>query len=276
MPCYDHIVIVVEENHAFNELIGSTNAPFINKLANTGALFNNSHGIGHPSQPNYIALYSGSTQGVKNDECLDDDSPFNAPNLGAALIKRGLSFKGYAETMPSEGYLGCTLHFNAYTLGFIYGRKHTPWVNWIGTCNNCIPASASVPLTEFPADTNFNKLPTVCFVIPNMDDDMHNIGIAGDDAAIQRGDKWLKDNLGAYANWAKRHNSLLIITFDEDDKATKNANRIPTIFFGDRVSRGEYPELINHYSVLHTIETMYDLPATEKIPPSVITDVWKN
>ncbi len=275
MPHYDHIVIVVEENHAFNELIGSNNAPFINSLANNGALFNNSHGVGHPSQPNYLALYSGSTHNITSDVCLDDNTPFNTPNLGAALINKGLSFKGYAENMPSEGYLGCRLYFSHYTVGYKYGRKHTPWVNWIGSCVNCIPASASVPFTAFPAAKDFDKLPTVAFVIPDMDNDMHNIGMAGDAAAIRRGDKWLKDNLSEYTAWAKKHNSLLIITFDEDDYSTKNANRIPTIFYGDKVSRGEYPELINHYNVLHTIEVMYDLPATEKIPPSPITDAWK-
>lgn len=274
MPRYNHIVIVMEENHAFKELIGSTNAPFINKLADGGALFNNSHGISHPSQPNYLALYSGSTQGVHSDVCLDDITPFNTPNLGAALLAKGLSFKGYAENMPHEGFLGCRESISHYTFGYKYARKHTPWVNWIGTSVNSIPASASVPLTEFPSAKDFDKLPTVAFVIPNMDNDMHNIGIEGDAAAIRRGDNWLKDHLADYADWASKHNSLLIITFDEDDYQTKNANRIPTIFYGDKVSRGEYPEFINHYNVLHTIEVMYSLPEIEKIPSSTITDIW--
>src|SRR5690348_2338398 len=65
-----HIVIVVEENHSFGQIIGSANAPFINQLAKQGALFTNAHGVRHPSQPNYLALFSGSNQGVMDDNAV--------------------------------------------------------------------------------------------------------------------------------------------------------------------------------------------------------------
>src|SRR3569833_4203838 len=70
VPRYNHIIIVMEENHAFHQIIGSPNAPYINELAKNGVLFTDSHGVGHPSQPNYLALYSGSMQGVSSDGCL--------------------------------------------------------------------------------------------------------------------------------------------------------------------------------------------------------------
>jgi acid phosphatase len=273
VPHFDHIVVVVEENHAYHELINSANAPYINQLAKDGALFTDSHGIGHPSQPNYLALYSGSTQGVKGDECLEKLTPFKTPNLGAALISKGLTFKGYAQTMPTAGYLGCNLTFHRATVGYLYARKHVPWVNWIGSGPNCIPASASVPMTEFPKD--FDQLPNVSFVIPNMDEDMHNIGFPGDAAAVRRGDTWLKDNLSAYAEWAKKHNSLLIVTFDEDDYDPQNGNKILTIFYGDHVKKGEYNETINHYYILHTIEGVFGLPSPDNVSAAPITDVWK-
>lgn len=273
IPHYDHVVVVVEENHAFNELINSANAPFINELAKGGTLFTGSHGIGHPSQPNYLALFSGSTQGVKGDGCLQALTPFKTPNLGAALINKGLTFKGYAETMPAVGFLGCTSGSSAVTLGRLYARKHTPWVNWLGTCHHCIPDSLSVPMTAFPK--NYKKLPTVSFVVPNMDDDMHNIGILGDGAAIRRGDHWLKENLGDYAKWAKKHNSLLIVTFDEDDYDPKNGNRIATIFYGARVNQMEYSKTVNHYYILHTLEVMYGLPSDDKISAAPISDIWE-
>ena len=273
IPHFDHVIIVIEENHAYNELIGSANAPYINKLAKDGALFTDSHGIGHPSQPNYLALFSGSTQGIKGDECLAKITPFKTPNLGAALMSKGLSFKGYAQTMPSEGFLGCTSIYSKLTIGYLYARKHTPWVNWIGTGPNSIPSSASVPMTAFPKD--FSKLPAVSFVVPNMDCDMHNIGFPGDAAAIRRGDHWLQEYIADYADWAKKHNSLLILTFDEDDYNPQNGNRIPTIFYGDKVKKGEYTETINHYNVLHTLEVMYGLPSADNVSASPIIDVWK-
>ncbi|MGZ3750908.1 MAG: alkaline phosphatase family protein [Mucilaginibacter sp.] len=272
LPLYDHVVIVIEENHAYRELIGSANAPYINKLAKEGALFTDSHGIGHPSQPNYLVLFSGSTQGIKGDECLEKITPFKTPNLGAALISKGLTFKGYAQTMPAEGFLGCSSRSSSVTVGHLYARKHTPWVNWLGVGPNSIPSSASVPMTDFPK--NFKKLPTVSFVVPDMDYDMHNIGIAGDAAAIKRGDLWLKNNLSDYADWAKRHNSLLIVTFDEDDYDPQNGNRIPTIFLGAKVNKGEYSDAINHYHLLHTLEVMYGLPVTDNVSAAPITSVW--
>jgi acid phosphatase len=274
IPHYEHVIIVMEENHAYSELIGSNNAPYINKLAKDGALFTDSHGIGHPSQPNYLALFSGSTQGVKGDECLQRGTPFKTSNLGAALLAKKLTFKGFAQTMPAPGFLGCTSGFHQLTVGALYARKHCPWVNWLGTGPNCIPASLSVPMTAFPKD--FDKLPTVAFVVPNMDYDMHNIGLPGNAAAIRRGDHWLKDNLSDYADWAKHHKSLLIVTFDEDDYDPQNGNHIATIFYGDKVKSGEYSEPITHYSVLHTLEEMFGLPADDDKSAAPITDVWKN
>jgi len=273
IPHYDHVIVVMEENHGYNELIGSTNAPFINYLAKNGALFTDSHGVTHPSQPNYLALFSGSTQGSNNDDCLDAITPFTSPNLGAALIHNGLTFKGYAQTMPSVGFIGCTYLQSKLTVGMLYARKHTPWVNWLGTGSNGIPRSCSLPMTDFPSD--FSKLPTVAFVVPDMDYDMHNIGAPGDRAAIQRGDKWLKENLAAYAQWAAKHNSLLIVTFDEDDYSPQNNNRIPTLFFGDHVVAGKYNAAITHYNVLHTLEAMYNLPVTDNNTAEAITSIWK-
>jgi hypothetical protein len=103
---------------------------------------------------------------------------------------------------------------------------------------------------------------------------MHNIGTPGDAAAIQRGDKWLKQNLDRYVKWAKLHNSLLIITFDEDDSRT-TVNQIPTIFYGAHINAGKYNEHITHYNVLHTLEAMYGLPAGDDETADAIKDVWK-
>lgn len=272
LPKYNHIIIVMEENHAFHQIIGSPNAPYINELAKNGVLFTDSHGVGHPSQPNYLALFSGSMQGVSSDACLIGRQ-FKTPNLGAALIAKKLTFTGFAQTMPKEGFLGCTKGFHSITAGNLYARKHSPWVNWIGTGENSIPASASQPMTAFPK--SFDKLPTVAFVIPDMDHDMHNIGLAGNAAAIRRGDKWLKDNLRDYAEWAKANNSLLIVTYDEDDYDNKNGNKILTIFYGDKLKKGEYNEHITHYMILHTIEVMYGLPSDDDVSAAPITDIWK-
>lgn len=272
IPRPDHIIIVMEENHGYDEVIGSENAPFFNELANGGALFTDSHGVIHPSQPNYLAIFSGSIQGVTNDNCLDTlTDAYSTPNLGAALIKSGLTFKGYAQNLPSVGFKGCDNLKSDLTGMNLYARKHAPWVNWQGTGENNIPDNVSLPMSQFPAD--FSKLPTVAFVIPDMDNDMHNIGKPGDTAAIKRADTWLKGNLSAYAKWAKTHNSLLIVTFDEDD--FKNVNHIPTIFYGQPVKPGKYNERIDHYNVLRTLTSMYNVKLSDTTSATAIEGVWK-
>jgi acid phosphatase len=270
LPKPDHIVILIEENHSYDQIMGSGNAPYFDTLAEEGALFTNSHAITHPSQPNYLALFSGNTQGVTGDDCLKDSTPFSTPNLGAALIKAGYTFKGYAESLPSTAFLDCDY---AKVPGYDYARKHAPWVNWIGDKENNMSDSVNQPLTNFP--TEYDQLPTVCFVIPNEANDMHNIGLFGDTASMQRASQWVKDHLGEYINWAKTHNSLFILTFDEDQGDDLNPNQIPTIFAGQMVKPGKYDDSIDHYNVLRTIEAMYDIPRSGNAKETAIKNVWK-
>lgn len=271
LPRPDHIIMVVEENHGYNQVVGSDNALYINQLINEGALFTNSHGVGHPSQPNYLVLFSGSIQGIKNDDCVPDKTPFTTANLGASLLQKGFTFKGYAQTMPSEGYLGCQYKISMLTNRYLYTRKHAPWVNWQGHKKNNFPDSVSVPMSNFPSD--YTALPTIAFIVPDLDNDMHNIGKPGEDAAIKRGDTWLKDHLDNYIRWAQQHNSLFILTFDEDD-GTKQ-NQIPTVFVGPMIKPGKYPEKINHYNIFNTIEAIYGLSADSTKNATVIRDIWK-
>jgi phosphatidylinositol-3-phosphatase len=244
----EHVVLVIEENKAFSTIIGNTNpatgAPYINDLAAQGAVFTSSFAIQHPSEPNYLCLFSGSNQGIDNDSL--PLTLFTTPNLGSLLIAKGLTFGGYSETMPRVGYTGSD--YSTVPDQYQYLKVCNPWVNWQGSPANAIPAASNMPFANFPSD--YSLLPTVSFVVPNMQDNMHN-------EIIPQGDAWLKNHLDGYAQWAKTHNSLLIVTFDEDDFTP--ANQIPTIFFGPMVRPGQYSETINHYNVLRTIEDMYGL-----------------
>lgn len=232
------------ENHGLAQVVGNPAAPYFTSLSRQGVNFTNSHGVTHPSQPNYLALFSGATQGIADDSCPHTFSGVN--NLGAQLITGGFSFAGYSESLPSAGYAGCRAG------GYV--RKHNPWVNFPN-----VPGSANLPYSVFPSD--FATLPTVSFVVPNLISDMH-------DGSVNTGDTWLKTHIDAYAQWAKTHNSLLIVTFDEDDSST-SANLIPTILVGAGVLPGTCSLPINHYSVLATIEHIYGLPALTSAAPIV-------
>jgi hypothetical protein len=248
VPRPDHTVVVIEENHSYSSVIGSGSAPYINALAGQGALFTRSFAVSHPSEPNYLALFSGSTQGLTDDSC---PHTYSGANLGQELIGAGLSFTGYSESMPSAGYTGCT--------SGTYARKHNPWVNFTN-----VPASDNLTFSSFPS--NYASLPTLSVVVPNLQNDMH-------DGTVAQGDTWLKNNIDGYAQWAKAHNSLLVVTWDEDDSSS--SNQIPTIMVGQQVKPGTYNEQINHYSVLRTLEDAYALPyAGASASASPITDVW--
>ena len=248
-PSPAHVVVVVEENHGYSQIIGSPQAPYINTLADDGALFTNSHAVTHPSEPNYLALFSGSTQGVVDDSC---PRSFSTVNLESELIAAHKTFAGYSEGLPSTGSEVCT--------SGEYARKHAPWTDFSN-----VPAANNRPLTSFP--TNFANLPTVSWVIPDLLNDMH-------DGTIQQGDAWLQAHLAAYANWAKIHDSLLIVTWDEDEGT--GTNRIATIFVGPMVKPGTYTQYINHYNVLRTIEALYRLPyAGKSASVTTITNVWR-
>jgi acid phosphatase len=252
VPTPAHVVIVMEENHSYSDIIGNTaNAPYINSLAAEGALLTSSYAVSHPSEPNYMALFAGSTYGLTGDTCPVTES--TTANLGSELLAAGYTFKGYSEGLPKTGSTTCT--------SGEYARKHAPWINF-----SAIPTADSLPFSSFPSSSNYASLPTLSFVIPNLDDDMH-------DGTIAEADTWLKNNISAYATWAKTNNSLLIVTWDEDDY-TEN-NQIPTIFVGQSVTTGDYDETVNHYNVLATLEQMYGLTKVgSSSSATVISDIW--
>lgn len=269
IPKPSHVVVVIEENHALKQVVWSKAAPFITHLAKEGAVFTNAHGIRHPSQPNYIAIFSGSLQNVKSDHCLKGKTPFTTPNLGRELLNKGYTFDGYSEDIPKEGYTGCGMGKSMFKGGSpLYARKHNPWVDWQGSGKNDLPASVNKAFKSFPK--NFNELPTVSIVIPDEDNDMHN---GPDPVTIKRGDQWLKKHMGPYIKWAQKHNSLFILTFDEDNDTP--ANHIPTLFVGQMVKHKHFKEFINHYSVLRTIEDMYGLKHAGPAKEKPITNIWK-
>ncbi|MGD0470045.1 MAG: alkaline phosphatase family protein [Terriglobales bacterium] len=289
LPVYDHIVIVIEENKDYRQIINDPAAPYINgTLRAQGASFTRMYAEEHHSEGDYFWLFSGSNQNAGFTDRVPTKCSTTS-SLGEQLIRAGRSFKGYSEDLPAIGFVESSKGN--------YARKHVPWITF---CNlpsgKTVADSSNLRFKEdFPSD--YNSLPTVSFVIPNLVNDMHN-GSAP--FSIAAGDLWLREHLDGYYNWAKEHNSLLILTFDESgdapllggstnpaDQNPDKRNQIATIFAGAHIKPGEYAEGkgINHVNILRTLEAMYKLNKSGAQPAQalkagiaddfVITDVFE-
>jgi phosphatidylinositol-3-phosphatase len=295
LPVYDHIVVVIEENKDYEEIIGNPAAKYINDVLKAeGASFTRMYGEEHNSQGNYFWLFSCSNQSVGFSDIVPNSSssgyPFTASSLGEQLIKRGLTFKGYSEGLPSIGFTGTLAPPDCGGDACVYARKHVPWISFKNVPNGKTAATSSnLRFQDFPTDASqFSKLPTVAFVVPNLRNDMHN---GTPEESIPRGDEWLRDKIDPYYRWAKNHNSLLILTFDENSArghfkgltdpclelgditntghpaGHDEQNRIVTIFAGAAIKHGEYSERATHVNVLRMLEAMYGLPKSGSQQP---------
>jgi hypothetical protein len=246
--------------------------PFFSKIAQEGALLKNFHAITHPSQPNYIALTSGDTHGVKDDGNHD----LEVRHLGDLLEEKRKTWKNYAENYPGN----CFLESQSQ----LYVRKHTPFLSYMNVqssdrCDRIVNAA------EFKKDLKKGKLPDFSFYTPNMIHDGH-------DSDASTADRWFKKTFGPLLNDAQFKDVLLIVTFDENScntigphgtkaklaKCKGDPNLIYTAFYGGMVkpgatSNGEY----NHYHLLRTIENGLGLGTLglQDEAATAITDIWK-
>lgn len=249
-PHASHVIVVIMENRDDERVVGNAQAPYFNgTLLPQGRLLANSHAVTHPSEPNYLALFSGSTHGLASDRC---PVSYDSPNLASRLIAAGKSFGGYAESMPYDGYRGC------WTIA--YARKHNPWVDFPN-----VPASGNRVYRGLPA-----TVPSVMWIVPNMCNDMH-------DCPTRSGDDWMAKHLPPIIAWNEKNDGLLIVTWDEAEPDIDGTNRIPTLLVGPMVRPGvDKTQNVNHYGVLRTIEEIFGLAciaADCRVP--AISDAWK-
>ena len=243
----DHVMVVVLENKNQPDVV--RDAPYLAALAGSGATLTDMHAEVHPSQPNYLALFSGDTQGVEDNDC---PQTLDAPTLAGQLRTVGRSFVGYAEDLPQPGFTGCEAGD--------YARKPSPWTNFAD-----VAPEANQPLSALPAD--YATLPTVSFLIPNLCHDMH-------DCSIAEGDRWLAQNIDGYAQWARTHHSLLIVTFDESED--DDDNHIFTCAVGERGTPGPITSRADHYDLLRTVQDLYGLPPLgHSAQAAAIDGLWR-
>jgi len=238
VPAYDHVFVIVMENHAYGQIIGSSAAPYVNSLLPSNGLAANYFAVSHPSLPNYLALAGGSTYGITSDctTCW-----ISATNIADNLEARGSTWKAYMEAMPSPCFIGDS---------YPYAQKHNPFVYFNDIRTNTSRCRAhDVPYSQLATDlASSATTPNYAFITPDMCHDTH-------DCTVATGDSWLRSQVPQILNSAafKTQRSLLALTWDEDDSS--GSNRVATVFLGAGVGAGTRSgSAYNHYSLLRTIE----------------------
>jgi phospholipase C len=266
VPDLSHIVVIMMENKECSQVVGSPQAPYLNRLGRQYAVLRDLYGTTHPSFPNYLALTSGSTLGVKHD-C--GTCSYRHRNLADQLEAAKISWRVYAEGMPSP----C---FGASRAGK-YAKRHVPFLSYADIRNDPRRCANVVPLTQLQHDLQGAGLRRFVWITPNLCDDMHNCGVAAGDAFLQRVVPSLIEAVGP--------RGAIIITWDEgttkrrccDGRAT--GGNIPTFIVGGAVRHHVAPITVyDSYSILRTIDDAWRLPylGQEGCPCTpTIGDIWR-
>lgn len=193
-----HVIVVVEENHSYESVIGSKSMPYLNSLASRYSLAVKYYADAHNSIPNYFWMTAGAP--VTYDDGTAKN--FDVDNIVRHLLVSGLTWKTYAESIPYTGYIG-------YDTGY-YVKHHNPFAYFTDVRNSSEKMNI-VPMTHLLQDASAGRLPNFAFVIPNEIHNAHNGSLSAADQWLQ---EYIKPILGT-APFQAGGSGLLIIVFDE-------------------------------------------------------------
>jgi phosphatidylinositol-3-phosphatase len=246
LPSFAHVYVIVLENEAYGSLVGSPKAPYLNGLIAGYGLATSYDGVAHPSQPNYLALFSGSTQGVT------DDSLHNiaAANLADQLDAHGKTWRVYAQDYPGGCFTGATSSGTVDATGSpgTYARKHNPAISFTDIATNPSRCAQISDLSTFdPSAASFE------LIVPNECNDMHS-------CPVSTGDAFLRSFVPRITSSPAFAGSVLFITTDEGTTNTGGGGQVATIVASPMVHAGfTSPAPYDHYSLLRTIEDSWGL-----------------
>ncbi len=285
VPHYDHIFLIVDENHGFSQIIGDPAAPNINALANTYGLATSFFSVADPSAPNYVAMLGGNFFGIADDNAYYTHT-VNKPSLMSQLEAAHLTWKGYLQSLPYAGFRGICYPVKCNgvpDLDPLYSAKHNgiPYFKSIQDSNT--EFGKIVPLQQLKGDLA-GGLPNFAYIIPDQCHDMHgappwcndsgNPGDPLDNQLVSVGDSFVKqtvDQITGSPFWSTGNNAI-VITFDEgadgDTGGCCDANpgtgRIATIVIASHGPRGLQDSTpYNHYSLLQTFQKAFGLGCLE-------------
>ena len=237
VPASSHVVVVMEENHSYSSVIGSSSMPYLNSLASKYGLATQYYANTHPSIGNYLMLTTGAIITNNDSFC----STISNDNVVRHLLTAGKTWKSYADSLPYAGYTGCGTGE--------YVKRHNPLAYFSDVANSSEKYNL-VPFTQFSKDLANNALPNFSFIVPNLLDDAH-------DGTLTQADNWLKNNIAPLiANSTFQKDGILMIVFDEsyDSDTTHGGGHVVAVVIGPKVRSGSKPTtLYQHPNTLRTL-----------------------
>jgi len=272
IPSIQHLFLIMMENTSYDSLIGNANAPWTNKAARTYGVSTNYYGVTHPSQPNYIALTSGSTNGVANG----NDVNVRSANLVDQLEGEGITWKAYMQSLNAGGNTDLLAHAAGNQL---YVRQHNPFVSYTDVQNNSARMANIVDFTHLSDDLASGTVPQFAWISPDQCHDMHGLALTPSDpcdfsheqSIIGLGDRFLQstvDQIMASSAWTDR--SYIVVVWDESDLpfedtsscchvAKGGGHALALVISHDNPTPRSSSVPYNHYSLLATIEAAWQL-----------------
>jgi acid phosphatase len=237
VPSSNHVFLLIEENHSYSNVIGSSSMPYLNSVASKYGLATQYYANTHPSIGNYFMLTTGAIITNNDSSC----STITNDNVVRHLLTAGKTWKSYAEGLPSVGYTGCG--------SGAYVKRHNPFA-YFSDVSNSSEKNNLVPFTQFSKDRINGTLPNFSFIVPNLNDDAH-------DGTLTQADNWLKTNIAPLLSSATfQKDGILIIVFDEsvDSDTAHGGGRIAAVVIGPKVKPGsKTATLYQHQNMLKTL-----------------------
>src|SRR5438067_2576033 len=258
VPHFRHVIVIVFENHEVGDVLGNSSAPTFNRLASRYATISGYTAVAHPSLHNYLALVSGSTQGIDSDctDCVVDGR-----SLADTLTASRKTWKTYAEGLPRTGFTGPS--------SGRYAKKHNPFVYFR---RNLTPARLQrvVPLSRFLPDVRGGRLPTFSLIVPDLCHDMH-------DCDVSTGDSWLGEFVRPLLLGTALKNGVVFVVFDEGTTDIGGGGRVAALALGRLVRpHSRSSAQTNHYGLLRTIEAGLGLaPLGRSARARPIVGIWR-
>jgi acid phosphatase len=271
VPLFEHVFLVVEENHSFSDVIGNSSMPYLNGLATANSLATQYYADAHPSLPNYFMLTVGEGTSITGSAGDAYNGVVTQDNVVRALTAAGKTWKCYAESLPSVGYLGGD--------DGAYLQHHDPFVYLSDVQSSATQAGNIVPFTQLATDIANNALPDYAFVVPNVNDDAHNcpagMSTCTQDQQLGAADLWLSTNISPLLGSTSFQNSLMIIVFDEaeDSDVTNGGGHVPAVIVSPKAKAGyQSTTLYQHESTLRLMMEglgVTDLPGAAATAPDM-------